>query len=388
MKKWMTMCVIVLASASLTLAACGDGGGGGGDTGGGGGDAGVDCDIQNEVQHNGQCLTKCFSGSDCEGNKVCKSVDFSDFDVCRESSGDAGMDGGNDAGTDTGMDTGGTDAGGATGGGGGCESGEEPAEEDLKAFSGSLEFHPVTKALDQDATLANAELSLAPALSVIGGQPQFLQDANCQSVMASWGSDFMEAMADWSIEAADVSGVMIAVVSMVGHLGEQPDDPKFLNTATGVAANPIDSDVSEATVYALTMETEAALVEAMASKSDNISSPGDLASQGFVLLQFLDADGNPMPNVVVTVDGYNLGAGDCSSDPGDRFANAYYPSSDFSSVSVGPCATTSDNGIAILPGARLKTFTGVNVETSTEFNKQQAASTANRAFVGFRQPKQ
>jgi len=348
MKKWMNVCLMLLVSASLTLAACGNGEDDGEDT----------------------------------GTQDTATQDTGTGDIA-EDTGQPDTTEGDTTGQDTTADAG--DARDTAG----CAEGEEPADEDLFAFSGSLQFHALTRALDQDATLADAEYSIAAALTLIGGgEPTLLKDDECQEVFASWGSEFTEMTADWSFNAVDISDLtpgMGAAVGLAGHLSEQPDDPTFLRTVTGLAAMPIEEDVADSEAFLITMETEAALVDLMADESDDISEPGDLASEGFVVLQFLDADGNPVSGVTVTTGGHNPGD-DCSADSGDRFDDVYYPNADYTAIDPGPCATTSETGIAIMPGVSLNGFTGVHVEDGTEFTSQQAASTANTAFVGFRTP--
>lgn len=338
MKKWTIACLMLLVSATLGLSACGD-------------------------------------GEDDEDAGQDTSV--------TQDAGDVAEDTGGDTAADTTADGGGMDDR--------CLSGEEPAEEDLRAFSGNLRFHPMTQALDEDATLAGAELALVAASGAVSGGelPAPLLDGQGEPVVESWGEDFMEATAEWSFEAVDVSSIALAIVSMVGHVCEQPDDPKFLNTSTGIASAPVEGDVSEAPLFAITMDTEAALVDLMAPKSDDISEAGDLADMGFVVLQFVDAEGNPVSGATVTKGSHDTGGDNCSENSGDRVANAFYPTSDWSEVNQGPCATTSDNGVAILPGVGLANYTGVQVENGTQFVSRQAAGNVSGvAFVGVRAPQQ
>ena len=369
MKKLMTLMLTLLVPVSLTLGACNDDD-----------DNGEDAGQDTSVTDAGDTTEEDTTDEDTTGE------DTTEADTTEEdTSGDDTM--AQDTGGD---DTTGGDTTMADGGdGGGCGPGETPSEEDLKEYSGTVQMHTLTQQFDEEATLADAELTIIAASNAIGGgTPAPVQDGDCQPAVTSWGSDFMETMADWSFPEIDTSQFTLGAVSLVGHITEEPSDPKFLNTATGIASAPFDSDVTGSQVYAITMDAEGGLAEIIAPESDDISGPGDLASGGFIVMQFIDGDGNPAAGVAATEGGTSPGSDECSSDSGDRVENAYYPSSDWSSVEKGPCATTSDTGIAILPAAGFSMkYAGVHVDSETAYGSGPAAGNISGvAFIGFRNP--
>jgi hypothetical protein len=260
------------------------------------------------------------------------------------------------------------------------------ADNEICNFSGSLQVHPVTAALDSEATLGGASVSLVSASTAIGGTPEVLQTDAGDPATQTYATSSTETMASWSFDAVDVGSVALGTVALARD-SEEVEESTFLPTATGLTAGKPTEDVTEAAAFVLTQSTEGELANliAEASDGDDIQGPGDLQSEGFILLQFVDSAGEPVSGVTVTRDGHSTG-NEGSNEPGDRVEEAYYPNADYSSASQGPFATTSEAGIAVLPGATVADYGGVQVESETQYNLEQAGSTGGFGFVGVRTP--
>jgi hypothetical protein len=253
-------------------------------------------------------------------------------------------------------------------------------------FSGNLQLHPVTAQLDSEATVGGASVSIVSASTAIGGSPEVLQTEASGAATETYPTSSTETMASWSFDGVGVGDVAVGTVALARD-SEEVAEPTFLPTATGLTAGKPTEDVTEAASFVLTQSTEGDLANliAEASDGDDIQGPGDLAAQGFILLQFVDTAGEPVAGVTVTRDGHATGD-QGANESGDRLAEAYYPNADYTSASQGPFATTSETGVAILPGATVAEYGGVQVETDTQYNLERAGSTGGFGFVGVRTP--
>lgn len=260
------------------------------------------------------------------------------------------------------------------------------ADNELCDFSGNLQIHPVTAELDSEATLGGASLSIVSASTAIGGSPEVLQTEAGEPATETYPTSSTETVASWSFDRVDVGDIAIGTVALARD-SEEVEEPTFVPTATGLTAGKPSEDVSGASSFVLTQSTEGDLANliADASDGDDIQGPGDLQAEGFILLQFVDSAGEPVSGVTVTRDGHATGD-ESANESADRVQEAYYPNADYSSASQGPFATTSEAGIAILPGATVAEYGGVQVETDTEYNLEQAGSTSGFGFVGVRRP--
>ncbi len=264
--------------------------------------------------------------------------------------------------------------------------GDPCADEGICEVSGSLQFHPVSQELDSEATLGGARLFLSSAGAAIAGNPNPMENEAGDPVEETWATEATEMMVEWGFDTVDVSSIATGIVSIVEDSGDLSEQ-KFVTTATGLAGEKPTEPLTDAGAHVLTVEAEGQLANlvADASEGDDIQEPGDLAAEGFILLQFLDSEGDPVAGVTATDGGHDVGSE--PDDTGDRIEEAYYPNADYSSATRGPFATTSETGVAILPGAdTLSEFGGVDVEAETNFELVQARSLQGVAFIGFRTP--
>lgn len=260
--------------------------------------------------------------------------------------------------------------------------------DDTFTLSGTARVHPVAQGLSGDTqNLTSAEMRVQLASSALGGQFDVIrQTGACEDAVFRTGSDLMEPMANFNFdEGIDRSGVTFGVVATIDDedsFGSGPDDENGLGdwvpTVTGlVGASPGD-DVPNAQAFAVNSSAEAALAGLVASENENVDgSAGSLLAQGPALILFLDQNGDPVEGVRL----YTKSNADTITGGGSAsgFADAYYPSDDFMSVSVGDSGSTGTSGAVIATGTSLQTeYTGLKLDgdgnVTAEFTAQRGGS--------------
>lgn len=278
------------------------------------------------------------------------------------------------------------DSTGETTDGSSCDPG------DVYKFAGEATIHPASQQIDESPSIGGSQLSIIRALPATNGDIVALEDKLCQpavmSIDSSGTSGSWSFEGDNALQTAEInSNDLDAAVAIVGNQGDSGD---FINTATGLAASPIESDVTGRTIFSLTTNTEAKLANLLESELSNVDGPGDLVGGGFVLMQFMDGTGDgasPVEGVTVTKGGHGLGNGD-----DHRLAEAYYPGADFQSLESGKSGATASHGMAILPSANvLNKYGGAKSTTDgkMKFPLQRASGQAGGiAFVVVKTPMQ
>lgn len=229
--------------------------------------------------------------------------------------------------------------------------------------SGKVLLHPLSLAIEPGAGLPPARITLKdPILTLVGKDAELLHgDCRIASVPLTAGAVPTEA--GFAFEPVDASRVTVGLIGSVDDL-DQKDD-RLLRASSGLAAGTLDKDLGGAVAFALTGKTEATLARLVKDPSGAQLKPGELYARGFILGQFLGAQGEPIEGVEVV------------NHEGKKVPGVIYPDATLSDVST--TGTTARHGAFVLPEAMLKSFSGKKAGYS--FPTQQAASIASGCFL-------
>ncbi|RMG16687.1 MAG: hypothetical protein D6729_10405 [Deltaproteobacteria bacterium] len=265
-------------------------------------------------------------------------------------------DGGNDAGSPD----------GGAGDGGGMDAGTLlPCQEaPLVDVDGTVRIHPVTAAVDANATLDGASFRLEDPLKALQGKDAVLEyedNGSCAKAIAPLTPDATDpSTAPFSFQQVSTKGVSLGLIGVLDDTMEGTD--VFCDTASGLAGGPIADDLTGVSGYAVTQATEAHLAQVVFG-----GAAGDLNAAGWILGMFVDDAGNPMDGVALV---------DLQGNPAQ---GVLYPTADF--MGAEQDGNTSANGVFIVTDVALGSFTGQ--KDGYTFTDQQAATSEGAVFVMF-----
>jgi len=255
-------------------------------------------------------------------------------------------------------------------------------------LSGTARVHPVAQGLSGNTqNLTSAEMRVQLASSALSGDFNTIrQTGECEDAVFRTGSDLMQPTANFSFdEGIDRSGVTFGVVATIDDedsFGSGPDDPNgsgdWVPTVSGLAGSEPADDIPTGQTFAISSSAEATLAGLVAAENDNVDgSAGSLLAAGPALILFVDDNGEPMEGVRL----YTKSNADTIAGGGSAsgYADAYYPSDDFMSVSVGDNGSTGTSGAVIATGMSLQTeYTGLRRDgggnVTAEFTAQRGGS--------------
>lgn len=229
--------------------------------------------------------------------------------------------------------------------------------------SGKVLVHPLSLAMEPGANLYATRITLKDPILALVGKDAELRHGDCRIASVPLSPGAAPTEADFAFEPVDASRVTVGLIGSVDDL--DPKDDRFLRASSGLAAGTLDKDLGGAVAFALTRKTEAVLAQLVKDPSGAPLQPGELYARGFILGQFLSAQGDPIAGVEVV----NL--------EGKKVPGVIYPDDGLSGVT--PSGTTAKHGAFVVPEAMLKSFSGKKAGYS--FPTQQAASIASGCFL-------